>query len=353
PTHTLTPPLPSPPPSGGTPRRADRGVGAGVGGPEAMIVPVAFGLVFVLGLVGNGLVLAVLGRAKPGRARSVTNVLVLNLSLADLSFLVLCVPFQATIYTLPEWVFGALLCKWVHYFVTVTMLVSVFTLGAMAVDRYLAVVRARRSQGVRNTRNAALGVAAIWGLSLLLAVPVPWHQALLTGVQQAPNRTFCWEQWADRTHKQVYKATVLVVGYLLPLALICCCYAKVLFHLHRKIKNISKKSRRSKKKTAKTVMLVVAAFLLSWLPHHIITMWVAFGNFPITDASFVFRIIAHCMVYGNSCINPIIYAFLSENFRKACQQVFTCKCFLPPPIEEKVVRIRMETFSTTHSITNA
>uniref|UniRef100_A0A4W3K3T1 Galanin receptor 1b n=1 Tax=Callorhinchus milii TaxID=7868 RepID=A0A4W3K3T1_CALMI len=317
-------------------------VGAGVGGPEAMIVPVAFGLVFVLGLVGNGLVLAVLGRAKPGRARSVTNVLVLNLSLADLSFLVLCVPFQATIYTLPEWVFGALLCKWVHYFVTVTMLVSVFTLGAMAVDRYLAVVRARRSQGVRNTRNAALGVAAIWGLSLLLAVPVPWHQALLTGVQQAPNRTFCWEQWADRTHKQVYKATVLVVGYLLPLALICC--LSLTDGMAEQVGDL--------KKTC-TVMLVVAAFLLSWLPHHIITMWVAFGNFPITDASFVFRIIAHCMVYGNSCINPIIYAFLSENFRKACQQVFTCKCFLPPPIEEKVVRIRMETFSTTHSITNA
>uniref|UniRef100_A0A4W3KFT4 Galanin receptor 1b n=1 Tax=Callorhinchus milii TaxID=7868 RepID=A0A4W3KFT4_CALMI len=308
---------------------------------RAMIVPVAFGLVFVLGLVGNGLVLAVLGRAKPGRARSVTNVLVLNLSLADLSFLVLCVPFQATIYTLPEWVFGALLCKWVHYFVTVTMLVSVFTLGAMAVDRYLAVVRARRSQGVRNTRNAALGVAAIWGLSLLLAVPVPWHQALLTGVQQAPNRTFCWEQWADRTHKQVYKATVLVVGYLLPLCVTLC------------VRSLWSNPIPQENLTAKTVMLVVAAFLLSWLPHHIITMWVAFGNFPITDASFVFRIIAHCMVYGNSCINPIIYAFLSENFRKACQQVFTCKCFLPPPIEEKVVRIRMETFSTTHSITNA
>ncbi|KFZ45450.1 Galanin receptor type 1, partial [Antrostomus carolinensis] len=77
--------------------------------------------------------------------------------------------------------------------------------------------------------------------------------------------------------------------------------------------------------TAQTVLLIIAVFLLSWLPHHIITMWAEFGQFPLNNISFTFRIISHCLAYGNSCINPIIYAFLSENFRKACQQVFTCK----------------------------
>lgn len=105
--------------------------------------------------------------------------------------------------------------------------------------------------------------------------------------------------------------------------------------------------------TAQTVMLVVATFLLSWLPQHIITMWAQFGNFPMTDASFAFRIISHCMVYGNSCINPIIYGFLSENFRKACHQAFVCKFPSPHPIEEKVVRIRMENFSAASTSTNA
>lgn len=104
--------------------------------------------------------------------------------------------------------------------------------------------------------------------------------------------------------------------------------------------------------TAQTVLLVVAAFLICWMPHHIIAMWVEFGSFPLNDASFAFRISSHCLAYGNSCVNPILYAFLSENFRKACQQVFTCHFFYPPPPVEKVVRIRMENFSTTHSTTN-
>ncbi|XP_026527792.1 galanin receptor type 1-like [Notechis scutatus] len=324
-------------------------------GPVRVIIPVLFGLIFLLGMVGNTLVLVVLGRLPPGGrpSRSATNIFILNLSIADFSFLLFCVPFQATIYSLPEWVFGAFLCKWVHYLVMATMLVSIFTLVAMSVDRYIAVVHAKRSLCIRSKRNATLGVAVIWFLSLLFAIPVAEHQELLNGHQQAPNSSFCWELWPGNPGaKQMYKVTIFVVGYLLPLVLITCCYTKVLYHLHKKVKNISRKSDRSKRKTAQTVLLVVAVFLISWLPHHIITMWAEFGQFPLNNASFIFRIISHCLAYGNSCINPIIYAFLSENFRNACRQVFTCKLLLQPAPAEKLVRVRMENFSTTHSTTN-
>uniref|UniRef100_H2ZYF3 Galanin receptor type 1 n=1 Tax=Latimeria chalumnae TaxID=7897 RepID=H2ZYF3_LATCH len=322
------------------------------GGPEVVIVPAIFGLIFLLGIIGNTLVMIVIGRIKSRRSRSTTNTFILNLSIADLSFLLFCVPFQATIYSLPEWIFGAFLCKFVHYFVMVTMLVSIFTLVAMSVDRYIAVVHAKRSHCIRNKKNASIGVSVIWVLSFVIAIPVAQHQTLMTWHQEAPNSSFCWEEWTHKGSKQTYKVTIVIIGYLLPLVLISCCYAKVLCHLHKKVKNMSKKSERSKKKTAQTVLLVVAVFLFSWMPHHIISMWVEFGDFPLNDASFAFRIISHCLAYGNSCINPIIYAFLSENFRKACRQVFVCKFFLRPPPEEKVVRIRMENFSTTHSTTN-
>ncbi|KAM6353936.1 galanin receptor type 1-like isoform 2-T2 [Alca torda] len=225
--------------------------GATRGGPEVVIVPVLFGLIFLLGMVGNTLVFVVLGRLRPGGrpSRSATNIFILNLSIADFSFLLFCVPFQATIYSLPEWIFGAFFCKWVHYLAMATMLVSIFTLVAMSVDRYIAVVHAKRSSCIRSKRNAALGVGVIWLLSLLIAIPVAQHQALMSGHQQAPNSSFCWEHWADgSTAKQMYKITILLVGYLLPLVLITCCYAKVLYHLHTKVKNISKKSERSKKK---------------------------------------------------------------------------------------------------------
>ena len=77
--------------------------------------------------------------------------------------------------------------------------------------------------------------------------------------------------------------------------------------------------------TAQTVLVVVVVFCLSWLPHHLVHLWVEFGNFPLNQASFVLRIAAHCLAYSNSSVNPVIYAFLSENFRKAYKQVFRCQ----------------------------
>ncbi|XP_029987026.1 galanin receptor type 1b [Sphaeramia orbicularis] len=339
------------------------GAAGGASGPEAVIVPVLFGLIFVVGVLGNSLVMVVIGKVRYSvggggggggggvkRTGSPTNIFILNLSVADLSFLLICVPFHATIYTLPEWVFGAFLCKFGHYFATVSMLVSIFTLVAMSVDRYIAVVHSKKSACIRSRRKALVGVSIIWTLSLVFSVPVAQHQ-VLTGYHAAPNSTFCWEQWTGAS-KRIYKVTILLIGYLLPLLLISCCYTKILFHLHKKMKNMSKKSEHSKRKTAQTVLLVVTAFTICWMPHHIIAMWVEFGTFPLTEASFAFRIVSHCLSYGNSCVNPILYAFLSENFRKACHQVFSC-CFLyPPPPKGKVVRFRMENFSTTHSTTN-
>ncbi|KAM6218686.1 galanin receptor type 1 [Rhynchocyon petersi] len=328
--------------AGGAGPRALRGVGV-----ENLAALVVFGLIFALGVLGNSLVITVLARSRPGKPRSTTNLFILNLSIADLAYLLFCIPFQATVYALPTWVLGAFICKFTHYFFTVSMLVSIFTLAAMSVDRYVAIVHSRRSSSLRVSRNALLGIAVIWALSIAMASPVAYHQGLVH--RGAHNETFCWEQWPDPRHKKAYVVGTFVVGYLLPLLLICFCYAKVLNHLHKKLKNMSKKSEASKKKTAQTVLVVVVVFGISWLPHHVIHLWVEFGVFPLTPASFLFRITAHCLAYSNPSVNPIIYAFLSENFRKASKQVFKCPLRTQSPLNDtKENKSRVDTPPSTN-----
>ncbi|KFP18191.1 Galanin receptor type 1, partial [Egretta garzetta] len=299
---------------------------------ENLITLVVFVLIFTLGVLGNSLVITVLARSKPGKRGSTTNIFILNLSIADLAYLLFCIPFQSTVYVLPTWVLGAFICKFTHYFFTVSMLVSIFTLSAMSVDRYMAIVHSRRSLALRVSHNALLGVGLIWVLSFAMASPVAHHQRLI--LLEDSNQTFCWEHWPNRRHKKVYVVCMFVFGYLLPLLLISFCYAKVLNHLHKKLRNMSKKSEASKKKTAQTVLVVVVVFGISWLPHHVIKLWVNFGAFPLTQASFYFRITAHCLAYSNSSVNPIIYAFLSENFRKAYKQVFECQIGNESPLND-------------------
>ncbi|KAM5305472.1 galanin receptor type 1 [Glossophaga mutica] len=316
-------------------------------GVENFITLVAFGLIFALGVLGNSLVITVLARSKPGKRRSTTNLFILNLSIADLAYLLFCIPFQATVYALPTWVLGAFICKFIHYFFTVSMLVSIFTLATMSVDRYVAIVHARRSASLRVSRNALLGLGCIWALSVAMASPVAYHQRLF---HRGPgNQTFCWEQWPDQRQKKAYVVCMFVFGYLLPLLLICFCYAKVLNHLHKKLKNMSKKSEASKKKTVQTVLVVVVVFGISWLPHHVVHLWVEFGVFPLTPASFLFRVTAHCLAYSNSSVNPIIYAFLSENFRTAYKQVFRCRGRTESPLgDAKDHRSRPDTPPSTN-----
>lgn len=194
-------------------------------GVENFITLVVFGLIFALGVLGNSLVITVLARSKPGKPRSTTNLFILNLSIADLAYLLFCIPFQATVYALPTWVLGAFICKFIHYFFTVSMLVSIFTLAAMSVDRYVAIVHSRRSSSLRVSRNALLGLGFIWALSIAMASPVAYHQRLFH--RDVSNQTFCWEQWPNQRHKKAYVVCTFVFGYLLPLLLICFCYAKV------------------------------------------------------------------------------------------------------------------------------
>lgn len=82
------------------------------------VVPIFFGFIGIVGLVGNALVVLVVA-ANPGM-RSTTNLLIINLAVADLLFVIFCVPFTATDYVMPRWPFGDLWCKVVQYFIVVT-----------------------------------------------------------------------------------------------------------------------------------------------------------------------------------------------------------------------------------------
>lgn len=99
----------------------------------AVVVPIFFGMIGVLGLIGNSLVVIVVA-ANPSM-RSTTNILIINLAVADLLFVIFCIPFTATDFVLPYWPFGNFWCKMVQYLIIVTAYASVYTLVLMSLDR--------------------------------------------------------------------------------------------------------------------------------------------------------------------------------------------------------------------------
>uniref|UniRef100_A0A3Q1B0V3 G-protein coupled receptors family 1 profile domain-containing protein n=1 Tax=Amphiprion ocellaris TaxID=80972 RepID=A0A3Q1B0V3_AMPOC len=228
-------------------------------GSESVLISLSFSLIFLLGTVGNALVLAVLIRGGQLNSKT-TNLFILNLGVTDLSFLVFCVPFQASIYTLDRWMFGAALCnKLVHFLIFLTMFGSSFTLTAS------------KPRFIMDLCTFFFGYL----------VPV-----LVLGLTYTRTIRYLWTSVDP-------------------------------------VKDMSE-SRRAKRKVTKLIIIVAALFCLCGLPHHLVILCMWFGHFPLNHTTYVLRILSHLVAYASSCLNPIVYALVSKHFRKGFRKVFSC-----------------------------
>ena len=105
-------------------------------GAESIVVPIIFGIIFVVGFLGNLLVILIIAKNHKKKAN---RVFVLCLAICDMIFILFCVPFQAFIYTFPHWIFGRVFCKILHFCTELGSTGSVFSLVALSIDRNLAV----------------------------------------------------------------------------------------------------------------------------------------------------------------------------------------------------------------------
>lgn len=102
---------------------------------KPLIIP-CYVLVVAVGVVGNYLLLYVICRTR--KMHNVTNFFIGNLAFSDMLMCVTCVPFTLAYAFNPHgWVFGRSMCYLVFLIQPVTVYVSVFTLTAIAVDRWV------------------------------------------------------------------------------------------------------------------------------------------------------------------------------------------------------------------------
>ena len=125
--------------------------------------------VFIIALIGNGLVCFVV-QSSP-RMKTVTNYFIMNLAIGDILMTMFCVPFSfVSMLVLRYWPFGVVMCKIVNYSQAVSVLVSAYTLLAISIDRYMAIMRPLRPR--LGTTAAKMVVAAVWGGALSTAAPI-------------------------------------------------------------------------------------------------------------------------------------------------------------------------------------
>lgn len=291
----------------------------------SIVVPILFGIIVIVGLFGNTLVVIVV--ACNPQMRSTTNVLIINLAIADLLFIMFCVPFTAFDYALPYWPFGDIWCRVVQYLVIVCAYASIYTLVLMSFDRFLAVVHPIPSMSIRTVRNALLAIAILWAVIVLACIPALESHGLVSYTINGVEYSMCIFLSGEGYNYAAFQICFLLSSYIVPLSLIFVLYMLMLKRLWFGVApggRMSAESLKSKKRVTRMVVIVVVIFAVCWCPIQIVLVLKSVYAYPIDPLRVVVQITSHILAYMNSCVNPILYAFLSENFRKAFHKVIAC-----------------------------
>ncbi|XP_077079825.1 neuropeptide Y receptor Y8b [Siphateles boraxobius] len=323
---------------------------------------VAYSTMLAVGLVGNTCLVLVITRQK--EMRNVTNIFIVNLSCSDILVCLVCLPVTI-IYTLMDrWILGEALCKVTPFVQCMSVTVSIFSMVLIALERHQLIIHPTGWKPV--VRHSYLAVAVIWIIACFISLPFlsfniltnsPFHNLSLP-FNPFSDHFICIEQWPSEGNRLTYTTTLLLCQYCLPLALILVCYFRIFLRLSRR-KDMVERARGGRQKKAKgskrvNAMLasIVAAFALCWLPLNVFNTIFDWNHeaIPVCQHNTIFSA-CHLTAMASTCVNPVIYGFLNNNFQKELKLLLSrCRCWGPPESYESFPLSTVSTGITKGSI---
>lgn len=277
--------------------------------------PPLFWIIFILGAVGNLLVVWIYSTVR-NRLKTMTDVYLLNLAVADLLFLCM-LPFWA-VDAVKGWNFGVTLCKMVYAIYKMNFFSSMLLLTCISVDRYIAIVQVTKAQNLKKKRlfYSKLVCLCVWLLSTLLALPEFIFARVKVDQTQQPFCTMVyWNNINNRT-KILVLSLQICVGFCFPLLVMILCYSVI-------IRTLLQARNFEKHKALRVIFAVVFVFVLSQLPYNGLLILEATQATNITltncDTVIAFSVAEHVakgLAYTHACLNPFLYVFIGVRFRQ-------------------------------------
>jgi len=282
-----------------------------------------YALTFLLAVAGNSLVLLILWRKK---RKSVNDTLIFNLSMSDLTLMLLSLPVNA--FFLGGIEFPMVLCKFVSPLMTATFNVSIFTLTFMAVYRWRVIVNSLRPE--MRHRYVIIWIIIIWIAGFVLLLP-------LIIVAETEETGGCKENW-KLYQSRVYTAVLFALQYVLPLTTIAGAYiligidigkAKERSDSNAQDRFASEVRRKEDLQIIKMMGLIVILFAVCMLPIQVAWLIADFGAEEHKKVGDILLRVADIAAYLHACVNPIVYGTITRYFRREyvryVKSIFCCR----------------------------
>ncbi|XP_061734884.1 endothelin receptor type B-like [Nerophis ophidion] len=293
------------------------------------VTAAVFLVVFVLGTAGNWMLLRVIH--KKTRPRSGASILIASLALGDLVHVVIDIPVSAYRLVVGGWPFGLALCKMVPFIQKTSVGISVFSLCALSVDRYRAVVSWQR---IKSRGVSVVEISLIWLVSIILALPELVGFSVINVHHKDQHLRICLLHPVQTTpFMQFYKAAkdwwLFSVYFCLPLAWAVIFYALRTGKMRKNKENLNKHSKQ-RQAAANTTLCLVVLFAVCWLPLHlsrILKSTIYDQKDPdrcqLLSILLVLDYVGINLASLKSCINPVALYVLSKRFKRAFK---ACLC---------------------------
>lgn len=273
-----------------------------------VISSIAILILIILTLFGNGLVIAAFYAFKRIR-KSVTNWFILSLAVSDM---------MVAFITEPIWLAGEI-TTWmyppeidVQTFALVWTMIdivcaisSISNLMFISIDRFFAIKHPLIHHTKMTTGKCKWIILLSWlhavGTSCLFLIEQPWKYVV-----------------------------IFVFAFLIPLVVILFCYGGILDVVVARSRFTQRHGRRlaAEYKTAKSLGVVTGAFVICWLPFFLTSLSYQYCESCQINIDSIPAITSAVkwLHYLNSCLNPIIYAFLNPTFKLAFRNLIRRMC---------------------------
>uniref|UniRef100_A0A674HWL9 Neuropeptides B and W receptor 2 n=2 Tax=Terrapene triunguis TaxID=2587831 RepID=A0A674HWL9_9SAUR len=289
-----------------------------------VVLPVIYSVICAVGLTGNTAVIYVILKAP--KMKTVTNMFILNLAIADDLF-TLVLPINIAEHLLHYWPFGEILCKIILSIDHYNIFSSIYFLTVMSIDRYLVVLATVRSKRMphRTYRAARIVSLCIWALVTIIVLPfIIFANVYVDGLEiKSCGLNF---PKPERFWFKASRIYTLILGFAIPVSTICILYTMMLYKLRNMHLNSNAKALdKAKKKVTIMVFIVLAVCLFCWTPFHLATIVALTTDLAQTSVVIGISYFITSLSYANSCLNPFLYAFLDDSFRKSFRKMLECR----------------------------
>ncbi|XP_055333705.1 prolactin-releasing peptide receptor-like [Paramacrobiotus metropolitanus] len=297
-----------------------------------------YAIIFVCGIFGNVLVTFVVIRNKA--MHTVTNFFIASLAVNDIIICSLTVPLTPTYTFLDGWYFGAFMCHLLPLVTAASVFISTLTLTTIAVERYFCIVFPHLPRLA--TYKAVIIICSIWILSFSITSPYAHYMLYIPASVDGRTSARCDEHWPQYGRK-LFGTVSLVVQYAIPLIVITFCYLCIWLKLRAQAAKGLTSSRKGrdtqalmrKRRTNRMLIAMVIIFGCCWLPLNLVN--ILNDYFPSTITGWRYFVLVfflgHVIATSSTCYNPILYAWMNENFRKEFKAVLPC--FTTPPRDNR------------------